>query len=313
MPDTLLDARLEHCLAEWSGIVFGLPQRRGGAAPWPSHHGLDSARYLLMDGDIPSGFLKLFQRTSVSIDQAAAATARAGEAGLGPALMASNVVTRAILQQALPGSWRSMTTADADNNHIRTELLSALKNWHGGPPLGWARPRATDLADELEASAGALHLARLVDDWHMIVPLVTRIEDRLAGAGQVMVPIHGDLCLSNVMIDPQGSVLLVDFDHAADGDPLADIASLCLNICEVDADYAAVVEQYLGRADSATLDRVRMHAILEDFRWVCQSLASYLDPVHKQEADFLFYARQRAMRCTHHLRYWDADMLLNRA
>lgn len=104
-------------------------------------------------------------------------------------------------------------------------------------------------------------------------------------------------------------MLLVDFDRSVNSDPLFDLGGLSLDLCRGEDERIELVEIYLGRTDEATLARIKLYALVDDFLWACWALLAEINPgTHGPE---LFkYASNRFVRLSHHLQQFDLPHLL---
>lgn len=265
---------------------------------------MDAANFIV-PSEQGTTFLKLYFRAEVDVAHAAEATRRAGELGVGPRLRQHSTEHRALLQGLLGPEWQRATLSFMDEPDAKAEVLAALRRWHASGPLGWVAPFEWGYAPTLNAAD-----RRFIEQWDDRNAWVLRIAEALRASGYNPVSLHGDLHISNVMRSESGAVRLVDFDFSRDGDPCVDLATIALDMCELDEDYLELVEAYAGRADPSMVARTKLHAILQDYNWTVLSIASHRDRKYCPQADFLFYGRSRAMRCRHHLQLWDVDDLI---
>jgi hypothetical protein len=277
----------------------------------PSHAGLDAASFVLLAQDRAPCFLKLYHPGEMDFDfaQASAASRRAGEQGFGPTLLADDADLRVQLFAYQGAPWRPATALDFDTTEAKVEAAQLLGRWHGGAPLGHESPSPAQWIQQTQAAFGE-RLATIMPAWGALTTWAERIADALAASDQDLVPLHGEVFISNFLTDPDGQLVLVDFDRAADGDAYADLGALALDVCEFDADYDVLVEAYAGTVRRDLLARTKLHAILEDFRWGCQALLQHQDPQRRELTDFLGYGRMRHGRCLTNLQTFDVASLL---
>lgn len=105
-------------------------------------------------------------------------------------------------------------------------------------------------------------------------------------------PVHGDLHLANVLVEPSGHWWVIDWDGLHCGDPAADLAMLLSPLIE----RALPVDELLGARDEAFAQRfaVCRRAVLLDV--VIDSLADWADADHVPEAAAVI---REAKRATH--------------
>lgn len=282
----------------------------------PMHLGLDAQSFLIETPGADRFFLKLYEPGLPQFDFGAAVTAarQAGQIGIAPPVVADDAALGALLFARPEPSFRMATLKDLLMPAVQQALVARLKQWHAAAPL----PRRLalfetphDLRAKVEEKAAAI-LPLAAPRWVMLVEWIARIASALAANPFTPSPVHGELLTSNVMIGPEGGILLVDFDYATQGDPSSDLAALLLELCEFEEDYSGLVELYAGRADPALQARAQLNALLEDFRWGAWALLMHATAPRSGEIAFLPYATHRFDRCVGHLQQWDVDALMRR-
>lgn len=283
--------------------------RTAGAVPslaLPSHLGLDGRVSVLASPTGMAVLKRYHPGTAIDPSHAANAYRLAGEEGIAPAFFGVDEDEH-VIAMAHPGpAWRMASGLDFDVATRVEQAVALLRRWHVGALLDRPAPVLADLADRAEAVLG--ERMAMIDGWAGLRSWIEHIDAGLAAIGADRTRCHRELYVSNFLVS-DGAMLLVDFDHAADDDPYADLGGLALALCEVDADYPRLIELYAGSARRDLVARTRLHAIREDFRWGTAALLSYgsmPDPV----ADFLGYGQLRLLRCAGHLASWDVGSLL---
>ncbi|PZR32834.1 phosphotransferase [Caulobacter segnis] len=277
----------------------------------PSHTGLDAASYVLTAPDQIPLFLKLYHPGALGFDfvQASQAASQAGGLGIGPTLLAADAVLGAMLFDYRAPPWRTASGVDFDTPTLTAETARLLRRWHQSAPLDTNAPSSTDWAERIEAVFGQ-RLAQVMPAWGALRVWTGRIAQALAAAGQDIVPLHGEIYMSNLLIGPNGGLALVDFDHAANGEAFADLGALALDVCDFDRDYDQLVEAYAGQVRRDLVARTKLHAILEDFRWGCLMLLQHQDRQRRSVSDLLGYGRMRLSRCLVNLQAFDVATLM---
>jgi hypothetical protein len=278
----------------------------------PSHMGLDGESYFLTGDDASTVcFLKLYRPGWLGFDIAGALQASRQAAGLklAPMLLDADDDLMAAVFAAPGPDWRPAGALDFDRPQVVQTALAHLRAWHASAPLGRTAPSPLGYADAVEDRMGQ-RLGQITDDWSLMRDHAAGIAAALAATSPALAPLHRELYISNFLIGPDDALLMVDFDHAADGDPYADVGALALDVCEVEADYLRLVELYAGAAPPDLVARTQLHAILEDFRWGCLCLLFYSDPDRRSAADFLSYGRMRLSRCLDNIQAWRPDSLI---
>jgi aminoglycoside phosphotransferase (APT) family kinase protein len=230
----------------------------------PSWWGADSERFRL-----PSGrFVKAMAPHAsgyIDIPAAFVAARLAGDAGIGPRVLAADPEQGVLVLDDLT-ELAATATLDLFDDPDRAERLVALRKAVHALP---AFPRRATVFDDVRA-AHRLALdagATLPDDFAWIARLLGTAEQRIKAAGYDAVPCHGDGNVSNVLVLADGALRLVDWDCAAVMDPLQDLGVLLHEIRPFDIDARAVFEMYWGSWDDSLFDRCRVYGIADSVRW----------------------------------------------
>ncbi|MCJ2182529.1 aminoglycoside phosphotransferase family protein [Novosphingobium sp. 1949] len=301
-------AALESVLA-WPSLA----SRRWEASPLgfpnslPSHSGLDGEVWLLRADD---GAMRVVKRrraedTAIAFSTALAAAQRAADHGLGPRVLDHDDALEAILFEHPGQGWRSAGLSDLLAPGTLAKAATGLRQFHAQPHLARPAPEVRAAMAQADRIAGD-RLGALVSAWQPLREWVARIEPALQSGAPDAVPLHREVFASNFLIGPHGDLLLIDFDHAADGDPMADLAALALETAQVDDEHDTLINLYFGRTSPHLLARLRLHAILEDVRWGCWAWERYASPSAPAIVDYLTYARMRLGRALHHVTAWNA-------
>jgi hypothetical protein len=202
----------------------------------------------LFTGETDAGrlFVKLFPAGSASAAQERAAAHLTGShlADLVPPLVAEGVTPSG--RPWLAYRWFDLRefTPTTGNVYAAGRAVARL---HGMRPAAAseALPRYGHPADLVE------HKARLVERydarlaWHIrdlchrLTPVVAPVE-----ALSLQVLLHGDLGWRNVFLSAGGAVVLVDFEHAAVGAPLLELAKMWDRELRGDAERATFLDGY---------------------------------------------------------------------
>ena len=185
----------------------------------------------------------------------------AGGAGLASRVLAADPEGRYLVTEFLDGSpWRLADMADAG---CLQDLAHTLAEVHALPVpcvkrqdlQGLLERHVTQLASLDAAAAGELarQVARAQD-----------ILARQADAGRKACVVHGDLAHTNMI--GQGRPRLIDWEYAAVGDPLLDLACLVAYYPQVQP-HGAMLLRRCGLPESANL------SALEDLAWVYRLLS----------------------------------------
>lgn len=229
----------------------------------------------------------------IDVARTAAASKRAGEAGIAPRLLACDPSGGVLLFEALREGWRWGRLNDIDTSEGMAAAIALRARLQAGVPLGWTRdPFAETAALAEEALAiGAV----LPADLPWMLRLVLDAGKAVAAAGIDRRPCHGDGIASNHMIGENGTLRLVDFDSAGDMDPFFDLATLLVETCPLDEDFETGLEMASGACRKADLSRVRLYAATEDL--LRALFATVLARIScRSDVEFFKYAQWRFLR-----------------
>jgi hypothetical protein len=295
-------------MACWTGVELGL-QPAAATIAVPMFCAVDHDCWLVESGETRA-FLKVPSPDMVPfLDPAAAygAIAIAAASGVTPAAIGYDAASGAIALTWLGDGWRNAYMDDLTRGLRRESLIRLKKRLHDGPPF----PRTRTIFDHLQALTGLGDRLGTIwpEDHHALADHAARIAAAFAASGYEMCPCHGDGHASNVMLGPEDAILLVDFDFAANNDPLYDLAATLLDIEPWDDGIEEAIEIY-GRAfDRKVANRVKLYMILDDMMWGRLALiAAQSSP--RRHVEFLKYGEFRLLRCRYHLRIWPVDEML---
>jgi Phosphotransferase enzyme family len=290
----------------------GLRSRPGiPAVASPMCQAVDWANWIVTSDDRPEAlFLKILQPEMAAFIDIAAAHAgavAAMEAGAGPEVTVFLPGQAALGSAFLPSPWRGARLDDLGRPDVLAAAIAAKKTMRRGTDLARVWDVFARVRDH-RAMAVATGTA-LPSDIPALLEQVERIGEALAAAGQDSAPCHNDGQASNLMLGPDGRVLLVDFDCAGQADPHYDLAVLLNEACVFEDAWRAGIEMHDGRCEQRVLNRCRAYAVADDLLWGLWGLIlSHTSP--RRDLEFLKYGEWRLLRCRMALREQDfADRL----
>ncbi|WP_284948122.1 phosphotransferase family protein [Acidisoma cladoniae] len=297
----------------WGGKA-GLTWQPGVAAvASPMYQAAEWSSWIVTAENEPAAlFLKILQPEMADlIDPVAAyAGARAAErAGIGPVVAFGVLDHQALALAYLPPPWRGARLSDLGTPAVLQSVIDAKRTFRQGPAL----PRVWDvfsrvrmLAARAEATATALP-----SDMPALLDQAWAIETAFIAAGRDSVPCHNDGQSSNIMLAPDGRVLLVDFDCAGQGDPHYDLAVLLNEVQDFEDGWRRGIEMQEGRCTGSVLNRCRAYAMADDLLWGLWGLIlSHTSP--RKELEFLKFGEWRLLRARMALRAPDFAARLHR-
>ncbi len=207
--------------------------------------------------------------------------------GIGAELMFVDDAAGVLVTRLVPG--RPLEPQDLRLPSAAERIARLVRRVHDGPSFAGVFSPFTVVRDYREKAA---RLGTTIADADEAFAIMASVEQCL-GPEPTLRPCHNDLLAANLLI--AGTELhIIDWEYAAMGDPMFDLASFVTNLELADADAEQLFEAYL-RGPSSESQRARlallrfMSDLREAFWGVLQSGQSDLD------FDFRGYA-------AHHLR-----------
>jgi hypothetical protein len=232
---------------------------------------------------------------------AASAARMAAGAGIAPRLLAYLPGQAATIFEHAPTGWRTAMRADFDDADIRCEAMATLRRWHGVGRLGSPAPVWRFIDTTLQAldaflASGSPHChIAAPHDYEQLRAAYLSLLKVMATPSDMHVPLHGEVLASNFLIGAGKRVMLVDFDRAADGDPLWDLAGLALAFDTPDAEHAGLIEEHLSFPGDDAVVRLRANMLVQDIGWgLWARLAHFLSP--RADIEFFKYGETRLAR-----------------
>ena len=288
---------LVRAIPDWADAAFDL---RPAVVPMasPMNQGVDALAFRAIERAtgrslwvrIPLDEAGLYAAPETTV----AAARAAGEAGVGPAILAADPGTGSLVMADLSASHRVATLNRLAEPVIRDALLEAKQTLHRGPRL----PRTTSVFEAIEGlleRAAAAEVA-LPPDSAWLIDHARAASAAITAAGIDTVPAHGDGNASNVLIDEACSVVLVDYDLAGNIDPFQDLGSFLVEAHAFDPAARESFEVFLGRFDERLFNRARLYGVADDLRWGLIG-AILARTSSRSDLEFLKYADWRFLRC----------------
>jgi thiamine kinase-like enzyme len=260
----------------------------------PVHRGVESALWLLRaprEADRVLKALRHDMRAEFDAPRAVAAARAAGVAGVGPTVLWADETAGILLMEHLGEGWRTATLGDLQDAGVLAAVFAATSRLHEVA----AELRHHDVFAEirdLAARATTVGVALPSDFW-WLRDCADRVEAALAGRDIPRVLCRNDGVSSNVMLGPDGSVRLLDYDRAGLNDALYDLGVLLTETCAFETEMVARLPSDL---DAAALDRCILYGAMDDLMWALWSaMQAVLSP--RVHVEFRKYAEWRFLRC----------------
>lgn len=237
---------------------------------------------------------------------------QAGSLELAPALLTADEASGVLVFDGLPENWKFGTVKAFRDPDLSGKAASALRALHGTAALSVTMTpfdRIRRLLEELDALATVSGAGIYPEYYHTMLDWTARIETAIEAAGVDLRPCKGENNLSDFMIGPGGDLRLVDFDHAANGDPYADLGVLANEFCRTDEDVSRLIEAYAGVASSAEVARIKLYMVVSAFHLGLWGLVSQLR-APDTEIEFYKYGQNQFLRCRSAISRWDLGRFL---
>lgn len=223
-----------------------------------------------------------------------AAAKSAGSLCIAPKLMASDPQTGALAMQDLSDTHKVATLDRLGEPTISSAIIKAKRMFHSGPRL----PRNSNVFEHIEAlyKAAQQNGVAMPQDEFWILDNIRTASAAIRAAGFDTVPAHGDGNASNILIDDNQNIALVDFDMSANMDPFEDLGSFLVEAYAFDSPAQAALEEFHGQFDERLFNRTRLYGVADDLRWgLIGATLAKMSP--RTDLEFLKYAEWRFLRC----------------
>ncbi len=291
----------------WEGAAFSVTPAPAPIAS-PMHRGID-AEAAVVSSRGQSWLVKRYHADMLAppgIDLAIAARAsrQAAGAGVAPALCHADPAAGVLVFEYLAAPWREARLDALAEPDTMAAVIAATRRFHATPRLGRRLDPFAALRAEHDAAGGCLP-----DDAAWLLEQAADIEGAIAASGQDSVPCRGTGLASDLMLGEGGAMMLLDFDHAGDGDPWYDCGILLTEAFAFEAPMREAVEQWAGRCDEALLARCQLYGIVDDVLWGLRMLRlAQASP--RTGVEFFKYGQWRLLRARMNLRRWSYEAKL---
>jgi hypothetical protein len=302
-PDVAADVAAVLAASPWAGHA-GLTWRPGVAAvASPMCQAVDWSNWVVTSADTPEAlFLKILapeMRGLVDPVAAHAGAVAAAQTGVGPAVRFFLAREAALGLAYLPSPWRGARLDDLQRPDVLAATIAAKQALRRSPAL----PRRWDVFERIRFCMGQATAAgaALPADMPALLAQAQDIERAIDAAGVDRLPCHNDGQASNILLGPDGRVLLVDFDCAGEADPYYDLAVLLNEAHGFEAGWRLGIEMHDGLCTPSLLNRCRAYGVADDLLWgLWGLLMSTTSP--RRDLEFLKYGEWRLLRCRMALR-----------
>lgn len=277
----------------------------------PVHRAVASDCWRVTLDDDTVFFMKVINRDLIEpVDVAAAyrAAGAAADRSLTPAPRFLIESAGSAVFDLLDSGWETARLDDLSRPDVLAKLLEAKRTIHTLALF----ERDTNVFDRIDRLAHEADQRRvpLPADVLPLIAIASRMGRAIQASGMDRCPCHADGTASNVMLHEDGRLRLVDFDEAANTDPLFDFAVTLNEILSFESEWPGALEMAQGRVTEGALNRCRLYAFADDLRWSLWGLLMDAGSP-RRSIEFLKYAQWRLLRCRMALGRMDLDEMLN--
>jgi len=240
----------------------------------------------------------------VDVSSAIEATTAAGAVEVGPKVIFSDVDSGILVMEDLADPWKAGGLHHAVDRSVRSNVIAAKKSFQAGRLLS----RSADIFDEIAMMYDHVEAEniRTHRDLRIFKSFLDDARARIASLGKDSRPCHRDGNTANLMVHPDKSVKLVDFDIAANCDPFEDIGCYLVEFYENDIDARVGFEEWLGYFREGEFQRAMIYGLADDMRWgLIGSIMAATSP--RSHLEFGKYASWRFLRLEMWAKHSSAD------
>lgn len=273
-------------------------QRAAFPVASPSYQAVESITFdVAPDGTEMTLFLRLgAAEVAELVDHTVvlAAARRVASLGLAPAVIGGDAAAGTLLLARLGPGWNVAKIDNLIGLDAASRLVTMQKTIAAAEAFG----RPWSVFDGIAAVWSLLPTSGvpLPGDIDWMRGWMVTMADAINAAGVDRRPAHGDPHSSNVMLGPNGEMVLVDFDMAGDIDPYYQLGVQMNELYQFESQMKPLLEMHDGRFSETAFSRCRVYAAADDFYWALRSLLlASRSPL--QGVEFLKYAGWRFLRC----------------
>lgn len=271
---------------------------RPGPAPGavPACESLDSLNVY-----VGGNFVKILHQEVaawLTPETAFAAARAAAAAGVGPEVVHADAAQGLLVMKAAPPGWRSARQSDLQDAGTLARVMAALREFQAAPDLPTRFDPFAGI-DRLIAAHRAANITLPAD-----LPWMRRLLADAEGLrdSASLKPCRNDGSSSNILIGPEGGVMLVDYDRAGQNDPLYDVGCLLAEVTDLERDQRAGFISWNGVWDEVAFARARLWSHVDDLlhglwaRYMAHTSA-------RPQIEWLKYSEWRLLRARVMLRH----------
>lgn len=229
-----------------------------GPVASPSYKALESRSVMSRDAFIKRMHPEMMP--GFDLETAMTLASQAGAIGAGPEVIWHDASSGGIAMQYLADGWSTGNQARLQDPATVAVAMSALKALHATDHLD----TRFDPFARIDALIAELERAKvgLPDDIGWLRRVIAQVEPMLDTG--TLAPCRNDGSSSNLMLGPDGAVMLIDYDRAGMNDPFYDVGCLLVEITNMESDMRAGYAAYAGDFDEAGFARARLWSFVDD-------------------------------------------------
>jgi len=194
--------------------------------------------------------------------------------------------------------FRSCNIADMLDPEIRKNVIQAYQAFHRGDRLIRAKT-GFDQIDEHARQTREIG-ARLPPDLDFFFWQTKRVRDAVEAAGFDLTACYNDGYVTNYMVDAAKNVKIIDWEYAANNDPVWDLAIWSIENFFDDDARREMIEEYYGEYSPSVDARITLYHGLVAVKWglwsALQAKISTIPFDYAKYSDILFMRGRALMR-----------------
>jgi len=279
-------------VASWHGKSVHYQRILGGLTNinWKVHVAEDGRNYFLK---VPGENTEIFidRRAAYDASRKASASGRAAE-------LVHYIEDDEIEIFEFLDDFRSCTVADMLDQHVRLNVIDAYRTIHRGELFELTKTGFQQIEEHTRQVAE--FGGRTPPDATYFQWQVKRAEDAIMASGMDLAPCYNDGYVTNYMVDENRNIRIIDWEYAANNDPMWDLAVFSLECFFDVAARQEMIERYFGQFRQDVSARLEIYYGLACVKWgywaALQGSISAIPFDFYKYSDLLFLRARKAMR-----------------
>jgi thiamine kinase-like enzyme len=240
-------------------------------------------------------FKHYHEDTYFYVDKSAAilAAKEGGSLKVAPEVAMSWLESGIVVFESLKETWGAGGLHHILNEKVRRNIIYQKKTFQAGATL----KKTVSIFDEIDKLYEIVKKERIFthNDIEVFVEFAEEAGAKLRACGWDIVPCHRDGNTSNLMVNEDDAVMIIDFDLSANCDPFEDVGAYLAECFDNDLDARQGFEEWNGDFNEALFQRSMLYGLADDLRWGL--IGSILGARSKRKTlEFSKYAAWRFLR-----------------